>query len=305
MSKLSQDGFLKAKDFLKRKARKLDLAWFEYWFENGSAEDVLRELAKFQNEDGGFGQGIEPDIRLKTSSPIATTIGFQYLRELHIPSENEMVQKGIKYFLNTYDSSQQGWHAVPKEVNDEPHVPWWHVQEVDGASVKKGWGNPDAEIIGYLLQYSELVPPALLESLREIAMKHTQSLPVKMEMHEMLCFIRLSQCLPQDEASIVIQKLRDSIREVIALSPEEWDNYGAKPLMIVHTKKSPLADLIRDEIELNLDYEIKNQEEDGCWSPNWAWGQYEEAWRTAKKDWQGYLTVETLRKLKDFGRLKS
>lgn len=303
MNKLNPQGFEKARDFMKKKARKLDLAWFEYWFENGSVEDVLAELAAFQNEDGGFGHGIEPDIRLKKSSPLATTIGFQYLSELKIPSDNEMVKKGVKYFTDSYDSNLQGWHAVPKEVNDEPHAPWWYVQESDGVRAKKGWGNPDAEIIGYLLQYSELVSPALLDSLKEIAMKHTNSLPIKIEMHEMLCFIRLSHFLSEDEKAIVIQKLRKSIRNVIALTPEEWNNYGAKPLMIVHSKKSPLAHLIRDELELNLDYEIENQDVEGCWPPNWAWGQYEEAWKIAKNDWQGYLTVETLRKLKDFGRI--
>lgn len=48
MNKLNPQGFEKARDFMKKKARKLDLAWFEYWFENGSVEDVLAELVAFK-----------------------------------------------------------------------------------------------------------------------------------------------------------------------------------------------------------------------------------------------------------------
>ena len=56
---------------------------------------------------------------------------------------------------------------------------------------------------------------------------------------------------------------------------------------------------------MNLDFEIEQQAEDGSWSPNFSWGdQYPEAWQTAKKEWQSRFTVDTLKTLRDFGRIE-
>ena len=51
----------KAREFIYRNARPLDYARWRYLFEDGKREDVLRILAAYQNEDGGFGHGLEAD----------------------------------------------------------------------------------------------------------------------------------------------------------------------------------------------------------------------------------------------------
>ena len=51
----------KARDFVNRNARPLDFARWKFLFENGSMEQVLSALETYQNEDGGFGNGLEPD----------------------------------------------------------------------------------------------------------------------------------------------------------------------------------------------------------------------------------------------------
>ncbi|WP_442604118.1 hypothetical protein [Paenibacillus sp. KN14-4R] len=50
-----------------------------------------------------------------------------------------------------------------------------------------------------------------------------------------------------------------------------------------------ISDGEKHEIELNLDYLIQTQNEDGSWSPNWSWGggDNEEAWQWTKVKWQG------------------
>ena len=42
--------------------------------------------------------------------------------------------------------------------------------------------------------------------------------------------------------------------------------------MFVDTPNSLIANVIKDEVELNLDYLIKSQGEDGSWPPTWSWG---------------------------------
>lgn len=107
------------------------------------ANDVLAELVRFQNEDGGFGRGLEPDFRLGASSALATTVAFQVLRELGATSEDATVGSGIAYFLSCFDTEKRKWPSTPKELNDEPHAPWWrHDGDLGNAIDRSGWGNP-------------------------------------------------------------------------------------------------------------------------------------------------------------------
>ena len=72
----------KVQEFIFLNARKLDKTLFLYEFGNQQADLVFVELLKYQNVDGGFGNALEPDIRMTESSPIATTVAFQYINEI-------------------------------------------------------------------------------------------------------------------------------------------------------------------------------------------------------------------------------
>ena len=62
--------FTKAREFIYRNARPLDLARFQYHFENGSKEAVMSALSYYQNADGGFGSAVEPDCWNPNSIPL-------------------------------------------------------------------------------------------------------------------------------------------------------------------------------------------------------------------------------------------
>ena len=57
MTKLSEEQFEKANSFIKSKGRKLECVRFELEFQKGSRENALKQLFRYQNEDGGFGNG--------------------------------------------------------------------------------------------------------------------------------------------------------------------------------------------------------------------------------------------------------
>ncbi|MFB5759843.1 hypothetical protein [Paenibacillus medicaginis] len=71
MELLTRSEFERAAAFMKHEARSLERALFEYEFESGSFHAVLTELKIYQNEDGGFGNGLEPDLRCPESSALA------------------------------------------------------------------------------------------------------------------------------------------------------------------------------------------------------------------------------------------
>ena len=86
MKKLSTASQRKIAAYLTSdEVRPLEQQLYRYHFDGGTAAEVITELARFQNADGGFGHGLEPDLRLAGSSVIATTVALQRCREIHAP----------------------------------------------------------------------------------------------------------------------------------------------------------------------------------------------------------------------------
>ncbi len=182
----------KAIIFLKEKARPLESARFKYEFENGQAENVWKELALFQNEDGGFGRGLEPDFRCMESSAIASSIGLQILSETGATESNPLVQRVIQYLLKSWDSTSRRWVKVPKEVEGAPRAPWWNYDPHC-----EDWGNPSAEIIGFFHEYKGLVSEKMLEDLTQQTTTYIEKLE-KYEFHELLSILRLMERVPDE-----------------------------------------------------------------------------------------------------------
>ena len=85
--------FTKAKQYIKAIARPLDIALFEFEFNDGSPHKVLKILKGYQNEDGGFGKALESDLRMKESSVLATTVALQYINKLNLSTPDKMVTR--------------------------------------------------------------------------------------------------------------------------------------------------------------------------------------------------------------------
>ena len=59
MREQDREVFERARRFVYRNARPLDLARWKYHFENGSEQEVLAALSAYQNEERGFWHGLE------------------------------------------------------------------------------------------------------------------------------------------------------------------------------------------------------------------------------------------------------
>ena len=142
MVRISQKAFDRAAEFISLNARPLERARFDYHFASGPISDVLTQLRAFQNNDGGFGHGIEPDLRMPLSSPFATTLAFQVFRDLDVPGNHAAVVEGIKYFERTYDHSIAGWDPVGPRGNGFPRAVWWNYEPIDGRLGPLKQSNP-------------------------------------------------------------------------------------------------------------------------------------------------------------------
>ena len=236
---------------------------------------------------------------------MATTVGFQVLNEIGSPSSNNVVRKGIAYLLATYDPAKQGWPSAPKEINDEPHARWWHYRDDRGDAINpSSWGNPSAEIVGYLREHASLVPADFLAEVTDLALSNIRSLSNEIDIHVMLCYLRMAHTLPEDSRNLVIEKLERSASLGISENPD-WPGHEPALFWYAPTPDSPLAEVLSTPMINRLDKEIERQGEDGSWVPTWHWGQYEEAWQHAKIEWKGHLTLYTMLALQAHGRIDS
>ncbi|MCY3736646.1 MAG: hypothetical protein OXG13_09620 [Gemmatimonadaceae bacterium] len=306
MKLLSADSFDRARTFVVEQGREMDRRLLSFHFEDGPPAAVLEELANYQNEDGGFGRGLEPDVQMPGSSVLTTTMALRILREVKATSSDEIVRKALEYLMTQYDSSRRVWPIVPQEVDEFPHAPWWNFENT-AETFGHFLANPRAEVVGYLHQYQELAPAGLTRELTEAVVEHIAGLPDEMNMYDFICCVHLVETpdLPQPWRDTLAELLTRRARYVVAGSPEELKQPSARPLWLAPTPTSVLAETLKSEVEMNLDFDIEHQNPDGSWSPAWSWyGQYPEAWERAEQQWKSCLTVEVLKALREFGRIE-
>ena len=71
-----------AADFLAGSARVLDRRRFELLFDGGDPAAVLAAVDGYRNRDGGYGWGLEPDLRSRTSQPGGALHAFEAFADL-------------------------------------------------------------------------------------------------------------------------------------------------------------------------------------------------------------------------------
>ncbi|MFI0412000.1 hypothetical protein [Actinomadura sp. 3N508] len=72
----------KASDFMATHARMLDRRRFELLTGEGDRDALLAALNAYRNPDGGYGHGLEPDLRSRTSQPGPALHAFEVFAEL-------------------------------------------------------------------------------------------------------------------------------------------------------------------------------------------------------------------------------
>lgn len=304
MLKLHHSIVNKSETYINTHCRDLENARFQYLFKNGSAQSVARKLKFFQNADGGFGKGLEPDFWLPDSSPLASSLAFQFIDEIHTKIDESIIVQGIQYFEKSFIPNRHGWISVPQEVNNYPHAPWWEYNEVEnGTVIDKSWGNPTAQILGYLYKYRNLVNNLDVGELIENALQYLRAKKSFTSEHELYCFIRLAEKLPQEMVTPIKDQLISGTNQLVNFDKKAWNQYTPQPTHFASSPDHFLYEAVKKHIDTNLDYLIETVNEDGIWSPTWSWGKSDKNWKKARIYWQGILTIKHLQILSAFERI--
>ncbi len=89
----------------------------------GGVDDVLESLARYQNEDGGFGNGLAPDITAPRSNPFAARLALLTIVETGIPTGDPVVTWLVGWLERT--QGEDGcWRWEPGTF-DHPIAPWF------------------------------------------------------------------------------------------------------------------------------------------------------------------------------------
>ena len=296
MNLLTKDYFNKACESIIKYGRPLEKALLQRYFFGGSIDDILDELKKFQNKDGGFGNGIESDFRLPYSSPMATSVGIRILSEIDEHNESkEMIKAAIEYLEKSFNRERNGWFTVPEEVNSFPHAPWWHYDYEKGMTViDRNWGNPSAEILAYIYKYREYVKGLDVDKLVQYALEYIENKQEFESENEIYCYLELYDILPEELKKRLEKRLTFAIAQVIEYDENKWQEYVPTPVDFVKELDSSRFGISGAKIDSNLDFIIEQLETHGKINPPWGMSFYNEDLKEAYDEWIGVLTLKAL-----------
>jgi hypothetical protein len=262
----------------------LEQELFRFHLERSSPQGLLNILVRYQGEDGGFrnmGEG-----HPQRTNAMDTSMAFQYLSEVGAKPDYEIVQRGIKYIISSYDRSLKCWHPRHNETFSE-----WN-------------NNPGAELVGYLHEYRELVPNDFLESVTEVALSSIRE-PKKpydqFSFLEALCILRLAVRIAEPFKSEILGWLKSDIFEIIETDQAKWATiYSAKPFFFAHSPKDLLYETIKEHVIQSLENEIITQSDEGNFVLNWNTQNAE-----GELVWKSIWTMDALRALHHHDMIES
>ncbi|HEY2708800.1 MAG TPA: hypothetical protein VGI95_12175 [Caulobacteraceae bacterium] len=300
---LSREKFGAARVFVEAHGRPLEAALLRHRLDGGSSEAAMVALIGFQNGDGGFGGGLEPDMRSPASTAIATSIGLRLLARIDAPARHPTVVGAIEWASGALDIENGVWPIVGQEVEAAPHAPWWTWSEGLAANWNGFRFNPTAEILAHLYRYRSATPATVFETVEAGFKRTLDEIQLIDSAYDLKCAIRLAESggLPPTLAKPLEALIRRSISE------HDPDDDHISPFDAAATPSTPYADLVDRQIEPALQSLIDSQGEDGgwLWNPEWNWGFVDaKAWAAAERDWRGWLTRETLEILLAYGRVE-
>jgi hypothetical protein len=298
-NRLPRERFARALAFIEATARPLDKALLAFSLGEAGPAPVLNALVGYQNGDGGFGHGLEPDLATPASSAIATSIGLRVLSEVDADASHPMVRAALAWLDQAVDGGV--WPIVPAQVDLAPHAPWWS-WSTDLAENWNGFAfNPSAELLGYLYRWRGAAAAGLLEAAEARLRRTLADVRIIEGAYDLKCAARLARA-PGAPADLRKQLVERVVRSELAHDPA--DEHGSA-LDLAPTPASPLAEPLAGRIDAAIDALIDAQEADGGWPLFWDWGFVDaDAWAKAKADWRGLLTREALQTLSAWRRVE-
>ncbi len=302
MRSLSKQQFEKMNKWMQVNARSYDKAKWNYLFNDGTKECIVEEMLKYQNADGGFGNGFEPDVLLPLSAAIPTAEAIFQAYDYDLDCKALWFQKVLSYFENTIQDIPKYWEDCPPEAMNYPHAPWWNYAPCSVFNP-----NPCAVVASAFIRYGT-------ESQKELGFKIANDCFELLKSndfcgdHDSLNILVLIEQLCGIESSLitdaVLSAMRRRIDENTCYDSSKWLEYYFQPLEFASSPTSMWYDDVKKGIEDNIDFWLDNINEQGVWTPNFSWGIDSDVSRQVTENWKGYIAVKRAKILLNFNRIE-
>lgn len=287
--------FAAGREFIYREARLLEQRLFATCFEAAPASGVIDALRGYANHDGGFGHGLEPDVRCPASLPIDVEIALQAMVAAGA-GDPGLISAACDYLAGVAAAADCGG-AVPPAfpvIEGYPRAVHWSEWTYEPGL------NPTAGLAGLLYELGVSHPWLSAAAAYCWAELEAGRLPTEGHaLSEVLIF--LARTPERVRAEKVAAKVGDHLGKasMIRLDPDDT-SYGLSPLNFAPSADSRWRSLFDDDVvEAHLDALEREQQPDGGWPIRW-----EPPGQASVLEWRGKLTFDALRTLVSYGRIK-
>ncbi|MBB6121382.1 prenyltransferase [Nocardiopsis algeriensis] len=291
MTVATWESFRAAEHFTMSSARLVDRCRFAHIFQNGTADRVRSAVSAYRNLDGGYGNGLHPDLRGHASQPVSTATALLYLDELGpIPGDTTT---GICRYLTGVTTPDGGVPAVTPAVRHTPAAPWWRNRTDFTSDLAT-----TARIAGYLHKHTVSHP--WRDTATAYCWRHIDALHWTDPREAIGVCTFLDHVPDRERARRALARLTPMIRAAIDTEPTTFGpRHTHTPLDLApepgHIARNAFTDT---EIARSLDNLEALQRSDG------AWEALEHHWHpTATTEHEGMRTVQSLLVLRAYGRI--
>lgn len=290
MTKASSETLYAAHHFMQREARLLERHRFAYHLESGPVAPVRAALEPYRNVDGGYGNGLDPDLRGHSSQPQCVEVALRVLDELGDITRETAAH--IATYLVSITKPEGGVPAVLPTVRHTEAAPWWRQSERFPGSL-----NPTAAIVALLhkqhITHSWRDHATAFCWNRIARLKWTDPLEAKA-----VCAF-LHHVPDRRRAQQEMLRIAPMMRAVIEVDPTATGDLHTPLYLAPHPGHIALQLFDDTDIHAHLDALVAAQCSDGGWPITW------ESWSVvAEAEWRGIRTLASLLTLRAYGRLQ-
>lgn len=312
MKKLTFKDYQEIKLWMYRNARQIELAIWQYFFENGSKETILSSLSFYQNGDGGFGHALEADSWNPNSSPYTTLKAINILQDIKFDDKQHPIMQGIFKFLESGAyCSENGWHFNISSNNDYAHAPWWtynmEANSVEGIGVTAEivsfiliYANEDSEIYKKALTFSDVIINKLSKS------GHYGDMGIG-GYCILLDSIKQANLTWRFDCNFLTERLTKIVYDSIERDTSKWVHYSVRPSDYISSPESIFYKDNEDIVSRELDYIIETRPQNGVWDITWSWfennDKYAKEFAISENWWKASKAIHKINLLKNFNRV--
>ncbi|MDT8717675.1 hypothetical protein IAI10_13470 [Clostridium sp. 19966] len=312
MKLLNSKSYEEVRVWMHRNARPLELAIWKYTFEKGSKEEVLSELAFYQNSDGGFGNALEADNWNSESSPYTTLFAINILKLINFMDIKHPIIQGIFKFLESGKYfGECGWFFSIPSNNEYPHAPW---RTYDGKANETESIGVTAELASFIMKFfdknTELYKRALAVSQRIIENLKTSTNHGDMGIEGycvLLDTIKQINLENKLDYEFLLEFVKNLVFTSIERDTSKWSFYGVRPSNYITSPDNIFYKDNKDIVQKELDYLIETRAKNDVWGITWSWFEnnekYAKEFAISENWWKGFKAIEKMTFLRNFGRL--